>query len=200
MKNALILITTLLITFTSYADTYIGLNYAVSKPSGYNECPCPPDFELKPIRAEFDAPSFVLRLGYEFNNGMFVEGRHGRGLKKSSSEIFIKDGANFTGIDVKLEHFTYVGLGYSFMQDKAFSPYVIVGRLMNWQMAGFSPATGEQIASENYGNTSYGAGVNWNFSEHWTANLDYQNYSRGDWGKDGGLDFSAFSAGVSYRF
>ena len=200
MKNALILISTLLFCSAISAETYVGLDFATSKPAGYNECPCPPDFELKPIRAEFDSSNVVLRIGHKFSNGIFVEGRHGRGLKKNGSEIEIKDSFSFPGIDVKLRHFSYAGVGYEFMQDKAFSPYVSVGKLLNFVMDGYDPESGTKILTENYDSFAFGAGVNWSFSENWTVNVDVQNYSRGNWGKDGGLDFTSYSAGFAYHF
>ncbi|MGS2720185.1 outer membrane protein [Paraglaciecola aestuariivivens] len=206
MKNALTHITTYLIFTASLfvsqtmANTYVGVNYAKSDTVGYTDCPCPPDFELKAVKIDVDTPSIVFTLGYQFDNGVFVEGRHGRGNKKSGSTVSMASGFSFPGIDVKLDHFTYAGVGFEFMRDRALSPYISAGKMFNWILIGYDPATGTKVNDDHYQSLAYGAGVNWDLSENWLVNLDYQNYSRGKFGDSRGLDFETLSVGVRYQF
>lgn len=191
---------TALCSFNALANIEIGLTLGTSKPKNYDQCACTPGGSIEDIKAEVDIDLALAQMRYVFDNGIFVELRHGKGFSKSESRVTPRGGETVRGLDIELDGLTNTSIGYRFFADQTLSPYVMLGTTTNIVLTAFLP-DGPEFGRENYSNEfSYGAGVNWNFSENFLVGLEYFQYSNGDLGDTGAVDLSTWSASIAYRF
>jgi opacity protein-like surface antigen len=191
---------TTLSSFDVLADVEIGLSLGTSKPKNYVQCACTTDGAITDIEAEVDIDLAVAQLRYVFDNGIFVEFRHGMGFSKSESKVTPRGGESTRGLDIELDGLTNASIGYRFFSVQTLSTYVMLGTTINIVLTAFMP-DGPEFRRENYSNEfSYGAGVNWNVSQDFIVGLEYFQYSNGDLGGTGEVDLSTWSASLAYRF
>lgn len=125
-----------------------------------------------------DLAAIVVKGGVQLNEWAAVEARAGFGVQDDS----------YLGVDVELN---YLVGGYfiaGIPNDSGFYPYAI---------AGYTQAEAEASGyglSEQESDTdvSYGAGINYGFTETLAGNLEFMRYADSD--------FDAISFGVSFKF
>lgn len=143
---------------------------------------------------DLDADAVTIKAGYNFNDILGVEARYGVGVSDDSGDV--------QGIDVKYEMDEVYGayLTATLPNKTMFKPYVLVGYTSvgsEFEITYLSgPNTYTTINdSDSETGVSYGAGLNVNFTENFTGNIEYASLV-----DEGELTVDGFSLGLAYRF
>ena len=105
---------TALSSFNALANIEVGLSLGTSKPKNYDQCACTPGGSIEDIEAEVDIDLALAQMRYVFDNGIFVELRHGKGFSKSESRVTPRGGETVRGLDIELYGLTNTSIGYRF--------------------------------------------------------------------------------------
>lgn len=190
-KKLLLATLTLATTFplAATAEPYMGLNYTHTRTDD--------------IVGNMDFNALAVKGGYQFTDWFALEARYGSGRSTQTERAVNLD---YPGLvieetyNLKMKDYYGAYALFSLPNSTMFKPYLVAGYTeasfklkTTGTIPGYYPISFTE--SEKVDSPSYGIGLNVNFSEHLTANLEYMRMI-----DDSYLKLDAVSVGLGYRF
>lgn len=135
---------------------------------------------------DLDLGAIALKAGYQLTDWVSVEARLGFGIDDDKFDI---PELGLYSVKGEIEHYYGAYLRAGMPNETMFYPYAVAGYSKFRVKASYQGIS----AKENESDFSYGLGARLDFSENWSANLEFMRYMDGD-------DADAVSLGLMYRF
>ena len=146
---------------------------------------------------EWDLGVVFMTPGYQVNPYFAVEARLGIGVGDDGDDIAVTTGQTTVNVDVdvEIEHYYGVFARLGAPVDSVFAPYVTAGYGRGKTDAELSVANTSISVDDSESDFAYGVGVNLNFGETVSGNVEYMNYLDKD-----NTEIKGFAVGLIFRF